>query len=244
MNKMNNETSPNSEATTGAEDLKSGFGRHQRDSPSGETGEPLCLPPGTSWAKFKEFLLRAEDISGQENVTVITSPEELHKGDYFEPSKAHDMYHLLGKDHFLSSAVISPRNVEDVQAIVRLCNEFELPLWPFSIGRNVGYGGAAPRVPGSVGLDLGRHMNRVLKVDVDGAYALVEPGVTFMDLHNYLVDNNLRKNLWIDVPDLGGGSVLGNAIERGVGYTPYGKATCYVQYQRTFYSSPADVQTR
>ena len=24
------------------------------------------------------------------------------------------------------------------------------------------------------------------------------------------------------VPDLGGGSVLGNALERGVGYTPYG----------------------
>lgn len=28
--------------------------------------------------------------------------------------------------------------------------------------------------------------------------------------------------LWIDTPDLGGGSVLGNAIDRGVGYTPYG----------------------
>ena len=24
------------------------------------------------------------------------------------------------------------------------------------------------------------------------------------------------------VPDLGGGSVLGNTVERGVGYTPYG----------------------
>jgi hypothetical protein len=24
------------------------------------------------------------------------------------------------------------------------------------------------------------------------------------------------------VPDLGGGSVLGNTMERGVGYTPYG----------------------
>lgn len=26
----------------------------------------------------------------------------------------------------------------------------------------------------------------------------------------------------LQVPDLGGGSVIGNAIERGVGYTPYG----------------------
>lgn len=37
------------------------------------------------------------------------------------------------------------------------------------------------------------------------------------DLHNYLVENNLRDKLWIDVPDLGGGSVIGNTIERGVG---------------------------
>lgn len=78
------------------------------------------------------------------------------------------MYHVVEKEYFVSSAVVAPLDVPDVQAIVRLCNEFEIPLWPFSIGRNVGYGGAAPRVPGSVGLDMGRNMNRVLKVNVDG----------------------------------------------------------------------------
>lgn len=47
-------------------------------------------------------------------------------------------------------------------------------------------------------------------------------GVTFKDMHEYLVAHNLRDKLWIDVPDLGGGSILGNTLERGVGYTPYG----------------------
>jgi hypothetical protein len=28
--------------------------------------------------------------------------------------------------------------------------------------------------------------------------------------------------MWIDTPDLGGGSVIGNTVDRGVGYTPYG----------------------
>lgn len=28
--------------------------------------------------------------------------------------------------------------------------------------------------------------------------------------------------MYLQVPDLGGGSVLGNTVERGVGYTPYG----------------------
>ena len=194
--------------------------------PNGEaprdTGDPLILPPGVSSQTFKEFSLRLAAIVGQENVKVISKVEELSQDSYLEPSKAHDMYHILEKQYFVSSAVIAPRNVPDVQAIMRLCNEFEIPVWPFSIGRNVGYGGAAPRVPGSIGLDMGRHMNKILNVDVDGACALVEPGVTFFDLHDYLVKNNLRDKLWCDVPDLGGGSVLGNTVERGVGYTPYG----------------------
>ena len=90
------------------------------------------------------------------------------------------------------------------------------------ISCSTGYGGAAPRVPGSVALDLGKNMNKILEVNVEGAFALVEPGVTFFDLHEYLVKNNLRDQLWIDVPDIGGGSIIGNAVERGVGYTPYG----------------------
>lgn len=90
------------------------------------------------------------------------------------------MYHVLPKAQFVSSAVVAPRNVPEVQAIMRLCNEFEIPVWPFSIGRNVGYGGAAPRVPGSIGLDMGRNMRKIVDVNIDGAYAIVEPGVTFV----------------------------------------------------------------
>lgn len=47
-------------------------------------------------------------------------------------------------------------------------------------------------------------------------------GVTYHALHDYLVEHNLSDKLWLDTPDLGGGSVLGNMLDRGVGYTPYG----------------------
>jgi hypothetical protein len=46
---------------------------------------------------------------------------------------------------------------------------------------------------------------------------ITDTNLNLSDLHNYLVENNLREKLWIDVPDLGGGSVIGNTIERGVG---------------------------
>lgn len=184
--------------------------------------DPLALPPGTTSEKFTDFISRAEEITDAENVVIIKEKEELTKELYTDPSKAHDMFHVFDKDYFVVSATIAPRNVKEVQAIVRLCNEFEIPLWPFSIGRNVGYGGAAPRVPGSIGLDMGKNMNRVLEVNTEGAYALLEPGVTFFSLYDYLKEKKLDDQLWIDTPDLGGGSVVGNTIERGVGYTPYG----------------------
>ncbi|KIH92469.1 hypothetical protein SPBR_02819 [Sporothrix brasiliensis 5110] len=105
------------------------------------------------------------------------------------------------------SYCVAPRNVGHVQALVGLANPLSMPLWPIPIERNSGYGGSGPRI---------------LEVNVAGAYCLVEPCVTFQDMHNYLVANNLRDRLWIDVPDLGGGSILGNTLECGVGYTPHG----------------------
>jgi FAD/FMN-containing dehydrogenase len=209
------------ESTTGGPAPASAYRKPNAEAPR-NPGDPLVLPPGIDSQTFKQLTQRLGEAIGHENVTVISKDEQLHQESYLDPSKIHDMFHILDKQYFLSSAVIAPRNVPDVQAVMRLCNEFEVPVWPFSIGRNVGYGGAGPRVPGSLGMDMGRHMNKILDVNVDGAYALVEPGVTFFDLHDYLVENNLRDKLWIDSPDLGGGSVLGNTCDRGVGYTPYG----------------------
>jgi len=51
-------------------------------------------------------------------------------------------------------------------------------------------------------MNLGRHMNKVLKVDTDDAWALMEPGVTFFDLHGYLERNGLREKIWLDVSSL------------------------------------------
>jgi FAD/FMN-containing dehydrogenase len=64
-------------------------------------------------------------------------------------------------------------------------------------------------------------MNRVLDIDPDNCTCLVEPGVTFYALYEAIQKRGF-KHLWIDVPDLGGGSVIGNTLDRGVGYTPYG----------------------
>lgn len=183
---------------------------------------PLFLPPNTTAATFSTFVGRLTEVVSAGNVTVISDDQDLLKEDYMDRSKAHDMFHILEKDHFVSSAIVAPRGVPEVQEIMRLANEFEIPVWPFSMGRNIGYGGSAPRVAGSIGIDMGKNMNKVIEVNTDLAYALVEPGVSFFDLHEYIDKNSLRERVWADVPDLGGGSIIGNTLERGIGYTPYG----------------------
>lgn len=86
----------------------------------------------------------------------------------------------------------------------------------------MGYGGAAPRVRGSVTVDLGRRMNQILDISAEDYTCLVEPGVSFYALHQALRDRGLDEHMWVDTPDLGGGSIVGNTVDRGVGYTPYG----------------------
>jgi 4-cresol dehydrogenase (hydroxylating) len=114
---------------------------------------------------------------------------------------------------------VAPASAEEVQAIVRLAAEQSVPLWPISRGKNFGYGGAAPRLSDVIMLDLAR-MNRILEVNAELGYVVLEPGVGFEDLYHYLVDNRIP--LWPSAPAHSWGSVVGNALERGVGYTPYG----------------------
>lgn len=162
-------------------------------------GDPLVLPPGVTSSQFSQFIKRAEKVCGGENIYLIEREDQLVDGSYKEPNKTHDMHAILDRSYFVCSATISPRKVPEVQELMKLFNEFDIPVWPFSIGRNTGYGGAAPRVPGSICLNLGKHMNRVLEVNTEGAYALLEPGVTYFDLHEYLEKHNLREKVWMDV---------------------------------------------
>jgi 4-cresol dehydrogenase (hydroxylating) len=115
------------------------------------------------------------------------------------------------------SAAVSPESTTQVQAIVRIANEFQIPVWTISTGRNLGYGGSAPAYSGSVVLDLKR-MNRIIEVNDKTHYAVVEPGVSYFDLYRYIQERNLK--VWIDPADPGWGSVVGNALERGGGRTP------------------------
>jgi 4-cresol dehydrogenase (hydroxylating) flavoprotein subunit len=117
------------------------------------------------------------------------------------------------------AAVLEPASAGQVQDIVRMADRYRFSLWTFSQGRNYGYGGPAPRQAGCAALSL-RGLNRILEINEDLAYAVVEPGVRFLDLHEELRGRKIP--LWPSIPDLGWGSVIGNTLDHGVGFTPLG----------------------
>lgn len=167
------------------------------------------LPPGVDELEFAKALDALRVVLG--NKWVLADEADLVQ--YQDPCPIYEA------DHLSPSAAVLPGSVDDVRAVLQVAGEFGLPLSPISTGKNLGFGGAAPRLRGAVVVDLKR-MNRILEVDEKFGYALVEPGVTYFDLYDYLRARG--SDLMLDVPDLGWGGIVGNTLERGVGYTPYG----------------------
>ncbi len=77
--------------------------------------------------------------------------------------------------------VVLPGSAEEIAAIVRLCNEHRVPLTPR--GGGTGYTGGAVPVCGGVVLSLER-LNRILRIDEDSLFAVVEPNVITADFQD------------------------------------------------------------
>jgi 4-cresol dehydrogenase (hydroxylating) len=165
-------------------------------------------PPGVTPGAFSQALQSFARVVGPD--WVFTSEEDLETyRDAYSPVRGE-------ADERRASAAVAPSTTEEVQEIVRIANRLRVPLYPISTGKNLGYGGAAPACSGCVVLDLKR-MNRILEVDERNACVLVEPGVSYFDLYRHLQARGSR--LMMDVPDPGWGSLIGNALDRGAGYT-------------------------
>jgi 4-cresol dehydrogenase (hydroxylating) flavoprotein subunit len=168
-----------------------------------------ALPPGLSEADFSRAI---DDFTAALGAAkVLTGDEDLR--DFRDP------FQYESWDHYVASAVLMPTTVEETQEIVRIANERKVPLWTHGTGRNNGYGGPAPRVRGSVIVSL-RNMNRVLEINEELGYAVVEPGVRWFDLYEAIKAGG--HELMLSIADLGWGGVVGNTLDHGATYMPYG----------------------
>ena len=118
------------------------------------------------------------------------------------------------------AAVAYPTTGEQVQLAVRVAGECGVALYPISRGCNWGYGDASPVSAGQVVLDL-RKMNRIIEINEELGYCVIEPGVTQGQLYEELQRRGGK--FWMDATGAGlNASVVGNTLDRGFGHTRYG----------------------
>jgi 4-cresol dehydrogenase (hydroxylating) len=112
-------------------------------------------------------------------------------------------------------AILTPECKEQVIACIKICNDYKIPFYPISTGKNWGLGSAAPVETDNAILHLGK-LKTIVEYDEELAFVRIQPGVTFNQLYEFLRNNN--SNLIMDVTGADGDtSVIGNALERGHG---------------------------
>jgi len=118
---------------------------------------------------YREF----EDVVGVENIS--------------EDPVILDAYHSTPESTPFV-AVILPKNTEEIQAIVKLCNKHRIKFRPVSTGWTIW--GTLP-LSGIIYLDL-RRMNRIIEINEKNMYAVVEPYVISAQLQAELMKKGLN----------------------------------------------------
>ena len=102
---------------------------------------------------------------------------------------------LVRPDHFMPRpvAVILPATTEEVQAIVKVCNQYRIKVKPLSTGW---YHFAAPQSDEDDTLQLDmRRMNRIVEIDEKNMFAVIEPYVIAAQLQADVMKLGLNINV-------------------------------------------------
>lgn len=99
----------------------------------------------------------------------------------------------MNKDYdLMPDLVIKPINGKQIKEIIDIANDENLKIIPRGAGTS--YGGQFLPVEGGIILDLTR-MNKILEINTDDNFAIVEPGVLYRDLRKKL--KNTSNGYWI-----------------------------------------------
>ena len=164
----------------------------------GEEGKELIIHKRTlnHGAILKELI----DIVGEEYVMDGSASLFVYSGDMTE-----NVPHM-------PEFVVAPITVDEVQKIILLANKEKIPVVPFVSGSNLG--GLTIPLEGGIIVDLKR-MNKILEVNERDQYVIIEAGVTFADIKDYLDKNhpNLVYTYTYATPAAG---VVPNALLEGL----------------------------
>lgn len=126
--------------------------------------------------KWEEIIFKLEQLLGKENVLKESHQRALRSASC-SPFPVHDW------ETHLPDVVVLPSSTEEVVSIVKLANEYLVPV--------VARGGASGLADGAVPLKKGivldvKRMSEILEIDEENMCAVVQPGINMLKLNEVL----------------------------------------------------------
>jgi FAD/FMN-containing dehydrogenase len=84
-------------------------------------------------------------------------------------------------------AVCYPRSIKDIKKVISFARENKIGLIPRTAGTSL----AGQCVGSGIVVDVSRHFNQIIKIDVEKRIAVVQPGVIRDDLNRQLLQHGL-----------------------------------------------------
>ena len=113
--------------------------------------------------------------------------------------------------HYYPEAVVKPGKVDQVASLLKICNEYNIPVTPR--GGGTGLSGGALAVHGGLLISMER-FNKIIDIDERNLQAVVEPGVITEEFINAVAEKNL---LYPVDPSSKGSCFIGGNIAHGSG---------------------------
>ena len=153
------------------------------------------------------MVAKGEDKILEELVSIV-GKENATAAKHIRYAYSYDLSFVKPK---LPDYVVMATTVEQIQNLMKLANREKIPVVPFTAGSNIG--GLCIPERGGILLDLKR-MNKIIKIDEESHYAVIEPGVSHAQLATELYKYNLRWSWPVGPPS---GSSSSCAISHGIG---------------------------
>lgn len=157
----------------------------------------------------KEVYKLLENIVGPENINA--RPHILAAYRHTNPQN--------GRKPHSPAAIVMPGNTEEVQEIIRLCNRYDIKY--NAIASLFGMGGITSR-PGMLVLNM-RRMNKILEINEEDRYAIIEPAVRQVQLKPEVLKRGLTYPTASAGPSC---SVLANFLTSGDHHTQQSSSRC------------------
>ncbi len=153
------------------------------------------------------MVAKGEDKILEELVSIV-GKENATAAKHIRYAYSYDLSFVKPK---LPDYVVMATTVEQIQGIMKFANREKIPVVPYTAGTNIG--GLCIPERGGILLDLKR-MNKIIRIDDESHYAVIEPGVSHAQLATELYKYNLRWSWPVGPPSASSSSC---AISHGIG---------------------------